>query len=412
MSNVSANVEQEQPATTNSTNMTRPPFPKKKVAVLFGYCGSGYSGLQMNPDAHTIESVLMEALTKAGLIWERNQGDPKKVDWQRACRTDKGVHAAGNVVSLKALLVSPLDRQLESAAPGEKEWSSHFAVEQVNKWLPSGIRVFDIIKATNSFDSHTQCDSRYYEYIFPTALLSVDSLEAFITADSTTSGSSLADDDSSAQFTAMPPLGPEEEKRFKEFRVSKDQLGHLEKVLGLYCGTKSFHHFTIGKSASDPSSKRFIRSFAIQDQPFIDESDIEWVRVRVHGASFMLHQIRKMVGLAILAVKFNLNHKLIDDALSIDAFQKLNVPKAPSVGLYLDKAVFDGYNKYLKTSTATALPQDIIDFDKYEGVRESLKRALIYPAIFEPGVAVFAHWLTGLRAHNYEFEYLKGYSNI
>jgi hypothetical protein len=52
---------------------------KKKVALLFGYVGAGYQGLQMNPGAHTIEEDLERALHEEGAISDANHGDLKKV---------------------------------------------------------------------------------------------------------------------------------------------------------------------------------------------------------------------------------------------------------------------------------------------------------------------------------------------
>jgi tRNA pseudouridine38-40 synthase len=46
--------------------------------------------------SRTIEGDLFAALAKAGAISEENARDHKKVDLQRAARTDAGVHAAGN----------------------------------------------------------------------------------------------------------------------------------------------------------------------------------------------------------------------------------------------------------------------------------------------------------------------------
>lgn len=392
----------------------RPPFQKKKVALLLAYSGANYSGLQLNPGATTIESVVMEAASKAGLIWDRNQGDPKKIDWQRSCRTDKGVHAAGNVISFKALLVT----ETHTDDSNKSTWSSQFAVRQMNKWLPEGIRCLDIIKVTNSFDAHTQCDSRYYEYVFPTALLASDSLDSFL-AHSPPAQEQPAAKDGDSDTESDDMISEEEVKVFREYRIPRERLDKLASVLQEYVGTKSFHNFTIGKPATDPSCQRFIRSFTIVNNAAFIPSDtdkdggIEWCRVRVHGASFMLHQIRKMVGLAILAVRFNLNHAaLLQAALANSPAMpaiKMNIPKAPGVGLFLDKAVFDGYNKYLSTSTAQGIPDLTIDFEKYEAERETIKRNIIYPAIFEPGVGQFAHWMKGLLAHNYEFKYLSDY---
>lgn len=81
---------------------------KRRVAMVVGYVGSRYSGLQKAegtpegaPAVETIESTLERALFEAGYIKESNFGDLDKIGWARCSRTDKGVHAARNVVSAK-----------------------------------------------------------------------------------------------------------------------------------------------------------------------------------------------------------------------------------------------------------------------------------------------------------------------
>lgn len=53
--------------------------PKRKVACLIGYSGLGYSGMQLNPPAKTIEGDLFDAFVKTGAISKDNSDDPKKV---------------------------------------------------------------------------------------------------------------------------------------------------------------------------------------------------------------------------------------------------------------------------------------------------------------------------------------------
>ena len=48
-------------------------------------------------DVDTIEGEMFKALVKAGAVSDANAVDHRKVDVQRAARTDAGVHAAGNV---------------------------------------------------------------------------------------------------------------------------------------------------------------------------------------------------------------------------------------------------------------------------------------------------------------------------
>ena len=70
----------------------------------------------------TIEEDLVKALIKSGAIPEEHGRNMGKMNFQRCARTDKGVSAAGQVVSLKVLLLDNL-------------------VEKINEHLPPVIRV-------------------------------------------------------------------------------------------------------------------------------------------------------------------------------------------------------------------------------------------------------------------------------
>ena len=76
-----------------------------------------------NPGLPTIESELFAALHRAGIVSDANASDPRKYHFNRAARTDKGVHAAGQVVSMRVIM--PPD-----------------FCERLNAQLPPDIRVF------------------------------------------------------------------------------------------------------------------------------------------------------------------------------------------------------------------------------------------------------------------------------
>lgn len=61
--------------------------------------------------------------------------------WMRCARTDKGVSAVGQVVSLKLILLPNV-------------------VEKINAQLPPAIQVLGYTRVTNSFDARIQCDKR------------------------------------------------------------------------------------------------------------------------------------------------------------------------------------------------------------------------------------------------------------
>jgi hypothetical protein len=84
---------------------------KRKVAIVAGYLGTGYHGVQLNKDVPTIENELRKAILSVGAMRESNFVDLGKIDWSRSSRTDKGVHAGCIVVRAAA----PLSRILSWA---------------------------------------------------------------------------------------------------------------------------------------------------------------------------------------------------------------------------------------------------------------------------------------------------------
>uniref|UniRef100_A0A0A9YAF3 tRNA pseudouridine synthase 1 n=1 Tax=Lygus hesperus TaxID=30085 RepID=A0A0A9YAF3_LYGHE len=129
---------------------------KIKFALLVGYNGSGYRGLQINGEERTLEKELKDAIFRAGFISRDNQVDLHKIGWSRAARTDKGVHAAGNIIAAK-FQVSP------------SELCDNFVniVRCVNAQLPPQIRVLHLTRVTGSFDAKHFASSRTYEYVIP-----------------------------------------------------------------------------------------------------------------------------------------------------------------------------------------------------------------------------------------------------
>lgn len=74
---------------------------RRKSLILLGYSGVNYYGMQRNPDVPTIEEELLKAMLKHGWVNEEGYKLPQQAFFQRAARTDKGVSAARQVVSVK-----------------------------------------------------------------------------------------------------------------------------------------------------------------------------------------------------------------------------------------------------------------------------------------------------------------------
>jgi tRNA pseudouridine38-40 synthase len=87
-------------------------------------------------------------------------------------------------------------------------------------------------------------------------------------------------------------------------------------------------------------TNRFIISFEAK-APFVRDG-MEWVELTVVGQAFLLHQIRKMVALAVEITRGRVPEAVMDQVFS---HSRVNIPLAPSQGLFLDKPFFDFYNE-------------------------------------------------------------------
>jgi tRNA pseudouridine38-40 synthase len=161
----------------------------------------------------------------------------------------------------------------------------------------------------------------------------------------------------------------------RRYRVTPERLERLQAALDMYKGTRNFHNYTVQKAFKDPSAKRHIKSFEVNKTPIII-NDTEWLSLKVHGQSFMMHQIRKMVGLASLVVRCGTPLDRISQSYQA---QKMAIPKAPGLGLLLERPVFDNYNERATSS----LGKETIDFSKYEEKLEAFKNEHIYQRIFD-----------------------------
>lgn len=73
---------------------------KRKCCLLMGYDGTNYCGMQRNIKVITIEDELLKALSANKYITDEECNHPKKLNFQRASRTDKGVSALRQCCSL------------------------------------------------------------------------------------------------------------------------------------------------------------------------------------------------------------------------------------------------------------------------------------------------------------------------
>ena len=333
---------------------------KRKVALLLGFLGSEYGGFQVNVGQRTLQGELELALYRSALLSTMNFGTPHKYSWSNSARTDKGVHACAQVCSLK---IEVLESEVEDSFKAVQE--------RLQERLPSDIQVMDIVRTTRSFCAHTQRDRVRYQYMIPSFLLHPSYRQLLLDHDIPLDG---------RKDVARSPLRPEEVKKLqaslKEYRSTEEQRKVLKDALEKYVGTHPFHNFTRGLKVGQAQANRFIHSFVVQDS--VVTSGVEWIPTQVLGDSFLLHQIRKMVSLAIDVARGVASLDVMDKALSKDV---VCVSLAPAQGLFLETSYFGGYNRR-KAISNPDFPD--IDFsaegpthDRWEAFRAKIREHIV-----------------------------------
>lgn len=118
----------------------------------------------------TVEAVIEKALQRAQLIKSLTEAGAS-----RCGRTDKGVHARGNYLTLRLRLKPPtagLDTEPVNTEPNVLVDTSsapyHYDYRKIlNSILPPSIRVTYVKSAPAYLDARFHCLSRYYKYFFP-----------------------------------------------------------------------------------------------------------------------------------------------------------------------------------------------------------------------------------------------------
>lgn len=333
---------QGEPATTSKEETPKRRLAKRRAALFVGYAGSKYRGSQINRERAkgcTVEEVLEDAIYRAGFIAENNYQDFGKLRWSRCSRTDKGVHAACNVVSLK-LVVEP--------DAFEKDPEGIEIAERVNQHLPNDLNVSSVKRVSKSFRAREWCKSRTYEYYVPGKVLGIEdgnpqqerleklqeALESYIgnrpfhnftvMKNYVKKPSTKGDEDSGPVETMV--FGEEERKVAAGEGRTKRAWGSLKWQLEVN-----------PKDKVGSSHYRKITDFVVKE-PLKMEAGNYLVPLQVTGLSFMYNQIRIMVGTAVAVAM---------GAIPVDALPaffaqpaRIRLPIAPPQTLVLSGADF------------------------------------------------------------------------
>lgn len=273
------------------------------------------------------------------LIDQEKYDKPQLFKFQRAARTDKGVSALRQIVSCNFPENFPEN------------------VERINENLPDEIRLLSAQRTIPTFDSRNFVDFRTYSYTFPT-------------------------------FAISPPG----KLLSTYYRVDSQLIDRCNELLLMYKGTHNFHNFTSGKAPSDNSSMRYI--IDISCSPPFQYEEMEFAKITVRGQSFMLHQIRKMIGLVFAIMRGYGDQGKIERSF---LGEKQDIPIAPSLGLLLECVHYDTYNRK-HTGEGTREP---LHWDEHNQTIEDFKHKFIFSNIYKQEKQTFSmiSWLDMMHKH-------------
>ncbi|KAF7982570.1 hypothetical protein HWV62_27565 [Athelia sp. TMB] len=357
-----------------------PRYPKRQCALLIGFCGTGCKGMQYQPDVRTIEGVLFDAMVKSGAVSSDNADDPAKVNLARAARTDAGVHAAGNLVSLKMI----------TTIPGIPDM-----IACINENLPPEIRAWGYVRVQNSFNARF----RKYTYFFPSYMLIPPK-----------PGCELHDaiKKYSGQAAEPHPFWAEDElttptddtRRKRQWRISQEQMSLLRASAKKFEGTHNFHNFTVGRDYTDKSSQRHMKMIEIADPAVY--GDTEWISVMIHVE---WGRLRK----SLTRYTFDTDSELQNEANTASQLyssRMIHLPKMPSLGLLLENPLFDSYNQRIRGVNEHLQPSDPeyrhpIDFEIHRASMEEFKQRHIYDNLrqIEDRDGIFDAWIRNIDSY-------------
>jgi len=363
---------------------------KRKVAMHVGYVGSEFRGLQRSYDPRQadlplpqIETVLADALLAAGGVTAQNAENLSKVGWSRSSRTDKGVHSLSTVVSLK-LLVAP-DR-----FDDDPEGLSVAA--EINEHLPGAVRVFSVQRTNKGFSARTSCLRREYLYVLPARLLlpgggagsgaeelgaavgrlrdALKSMEGWhpfhnytkrslyrkgtllsrrgartlVRERGARNGPSAAVTDRNDNDDDVDEEGDGDEGKSdgpgEEADGSDAEEGGARSDSGEGGSPGRKRRYELrwidemeeGDVVGDAHFRK-VEATSVDDPAPLREGGEPAVRIRIRGQSFMLHQIRHMVGASVAAARGDVPGELVEASLKIRT--RVTLPRAPPHTLVL-----------------------------------------------------------------------------
>jgi len=356
---------------------------KRMIALHFGYIGTDYLGLQkqaseLTTDASTLETALEGAIYNIGGILDSNRGNLGRLRWSRSSRTDKQVHSLATVIGMK-LECDP--------ASFESDPEGIDLANQINSHLPRQLRVFSLQRAPKSFNARMLCDQRTYDYYLPASLLPQphnDSLKLLEAAWKLYEGTHpfhcyttrrlYRGDHGKQKKGKQTAVIEQEDEEEEEHEIIDDgmPLPDMEDITRNTSITPAPHQTTLSSSSlplrkvslewkgtpdtSDLVTPRHYRTMRLMEcSPEIislgtdsncgsGTASVPCVKLSVTGSSFMIRQIRHMVGGAVAVARGEISLELLEASMAIPA-RISSLPLAPPSTLMLAGNTFRPFRR-------------------------------------------------------------------
>ncbi|XP_013143375.1 PREDICTED: tRNA pseudouridine(38/39) synthase [Papilio polytes] len=249
----------------------------RRVLLRIVYFGWNYQGLAVQEDTtQTIEHHLFHALTKSCLIESRETSQ-----YHRCGRTDKGVSAFGQVISISLRSKHSTDQQnIPESISSELPYC-----KTLNRLLPKDIRVvawMPIPDDRPDYSARFDCKKRQYKYYFPRSNL---------------------------------------------------DLAKMKEACSYIIGSKDFRNLCkmdVGNGVTEFYREIFNANIIPIDNNDKDQPTSMYC-LQIEGNAFLWHQIRCIMGLLLLIGEGNEEPDVINKLLDIE-----NNPRKPQYNMALD----------------------------------------------------------------------------
>ncbi|KAK9478025.1 pseudouridine synthase [Lipomyces japonicus] len=281
------------------------------IALRFAYLGWNYHGLNIllqDPAPPTVEGELLKAMETCKLI--ESATDLKACEFSRCGRTDKGVSALSQVVSLRVR--SRLNPEEQANEDNDSKELSYIVM--LNKLLRPDIRVYQVcLHPPEGFDARFSCKSRHYKYFFTS------------------------------------------------YKHEPLDIQAMRKAITYLIGEHDFRNFcrVDGSKQIDNYARTILRASISPMDLKVTESDDEVFYVfDLQGTAFLWHQVRCIVAILFLVGQRHEPPEIIRDLLDVDKFaSKPLYDMAADIPLLLYNCEF-GDNVKWQSIADLALPDE------------------------------------------------------